>query len=50
MEENKLEHFLDIIHMDKTKLEELKNTFLKKVVVSRKNDYIAIYLSSKKRR
>ena len=48
MEENKLEHFLDIIHMDKTNLEELKNTVLKKVVVSRKNDYIAIYLSSQK--
>ena len=32
MEENKLEHFLDIIHMDKTNLEELKNTleFIKK--------------------
>mgnify|MGYP003463277626 CR=1 FL=1 len=44
--ENKLEHFLNIIHMDINFQEKFKDVFLKKVVVSKKNDYIAIFLST----
>jgi len=44
--ESKLEHFLNIIHMDKTIQEKFRNILVKKVVVSKKNDYIAIFLST----
>ena len=45
--ENKLEQFLNIIHMDINIIDNFKDVFLKKVVVSKQNDLIKIYLTTK---
>ena len=42
MEDEKLEKFLNIIHMDN--IEKYKNLFLKKVVISKKKEEIKLYL------
>ena len=46
--EDKLVNFLNIIHMDKDIQEQFRGVLLKKVVVSKSQDYIAIFLSTNK--